>query len=639
VRLSTSVCAILVVCAVAANAGPVEFGMSELNAALAARKLKWKAKTELSLDPPETYRIEPYTVGGAHITGGDLRGLMYGLLEAADQVRANGRLALVHGVPATATRGIRIFVHMADLEKPWYTSEEFWREYFQLLARNRFNRFNLIFTTPHSAPPYPYWVAVDGFGGVRVPGLTPDRRERNLRTLRFLSQTAAEYAIDFTLGIWEKNDDSDSPNVEGLTGFNLTRYRHEALRKLISACPMIRGVQILADPESGLSPEQQAAFVRDSVFPALGEAGHRVTLDVLGPLRQPGLLRAAEQAGIALRLSDVPWPAGFEIDPPVEAGRWEPDRHPLFYWLWGRLGYDPKTKPPKGEKVEEYRAAGQVIRLLADAHFSDPNMYTWPLANPGVRIESLNSHRPEDWGPVATIGESVQNRISHIASAKQTPLETADLLTAEAANLEKAGALDFKLLSQLARYHAYKQRAAYDIQAFDQARDGKLLDQAENELGGAAVVWESAGGHRDLLDLRLGFDLIAQRRKDQNTGTAIQIPEITLLPIRPQLQHTPVKNSVPDQPLTLTIQITPSKDVASVRLHYRATNPALPPKTVEEPGSSSVSFTIPGPDIPVNWDLVYYFEILTRENRGWFEPDPSSGTPYYVVKIAAPTGP
>jgi len=396
-------------------------------------------------------------------------------------------------------------------------------------------------------------------------------------------------------------------------------------------------MQLLAESESGLS--DQATFVRDSVFPALRETGRRVTLDLLGPLRQPGLLRAAEQAGIALRLSNLPWPEQFEVDPPVEPGRWEPDRHLLFYWLWGRLGYDPKTKPPKGENVEEYSAASQVIRLLTAAHFSDPNMYTWPPANPGVWIESLKSPRPEDWGQVATIPESVQNRIAPIASAKQTPLETADRLNTAAAELEKAGALDFKLLAQLAHYHAFKQRADYDIEAFDQTKNAMFLDRAERAMGGAAAIWESAGGHRDLPDLRLGFDLIAQRRKDQDAGPAVQIPEVTKLPVRPPITHSAVKTSVPDQPLTLTIQITQPKEVASVRLHYRTTNPALPPKIVEESGAASVSFTIPGPDIPVNWDLMYYFEILTRESQGWFEPDASSGTPYYIVRIAAPAAP
>ena len=68
--------------------GPVEFAQAELDSAMAQRKLKWKNQVELSLDAPDTFRIDPYTMGGAHITGGDLRGLMYGLLEAAEQIRA-----------------------------------------------------------------------------------------------------------------------------------------------------------------------------------------------------------------------------------------------------------------------------------------------------------------------------------------------------------------------------------------------------------------------------------------------------------------------------------------------------------------------------------------------------------------------
>src|SRR5215471_7353395 len=69
----------LLACAATLTAGgPVDFGLAELHSALAGRNLKWKVKTELSLDPPENFRIEPYTAGGAQISGGDLRGLMYG---------------------------------------------------------------------------------------------------------------------------------------------------------------------------------------------------------------------------------------------------------------------------------------------------------------------------------------------------------------------------------------------------------------------------------------------------------------------------------------------------------------------------------------------------------------------------------
>ena len=57
-------CSALVLGHVCASAGPVDFGMAELNAAMAARKFKCeKIMAELNLDPPETFRIEPYAAG------------------------------------------------------------------------------------------------------------------------------------------------------------------------------------------------------------------------------------------------------------------------------------------------------------------------------------------------------------------------------------------------------------------------------------------------------------------------------------------------------------------------------------------------------------------------------------------------
>ena len=64
-------------------AGPVEFGKAELERALAERNMTLHYRSGVSHLAPEAFEIEPL-----RITGGDLRGLMYGLLEAADQIRA-----------------------------------------------------------------------------------------------------------------------------------------------------------------------------------------------------------------------------------------------------------------------------------------------------------------------------------------------------------------------------------------------------------------------------------------------------------------------------------------------------------------------------------------------------------------------
>jgi hypothetical protein len=73
-----------------------------------------------------------------------------------------------------------------------------------------------------------------------------------------------------------------------------------------------------------------------------------------------------------------------------------------------------------------------------------------------------------------------------------------------------------------------------------------------------------------------------------------------------------------------------------VKLHYRALN-QLSEFTVVEQSAARAEFTIPMTD---RWDLMYYFEVLNKENSGWFEPDPLAATPYYVVAVTpASAGP
>ncbi|HPQ16204.1 MAG TPA: hypothetical protein PLP04_13300, partial [Bryobacteraceae bacterium] len=88
------------------------------------------------------------------------------------------------------------------------------------------------------------------------------------------------------------------------------------------------------------------------------------------------------------------------------------------------------------------------------------------------------------------------------------------------------------------------------------------------------------------------------------------------------------------KPLPLTASITPATSVKAVRLHYRPLNQLAEFKTIENKGAKG-AFTIPAQDISGRWDLMYYFEVLSTENGGWFHPDPAAATPYYVVTTAA----
>ncbi len=250
----------------AALTGPVKFGLTELDRAITARGLdrqKLKIRTQVAVDPPESYRIAPDL-----ITGGDLRGLMYGLLEAADQVRETGRLQKVEALPGMATRGARVVLEDFAGDIEWFHGREQWPALFRALAMHRFNRFQI------AVPNLASLVSLPDFKEVA----TASGAEENLDALRFISGAAAEYGIDFTLGVWIRQT-ADRP------------YLYAALVKVLEACPAIRAVQLRLDSET------MADALR-----AIEETGRRVTIEI------PADATAPESAGLPVRFS-IPYPS------------------------------------------------------------------------------------------------------------------------------------------------------------------------------------------------------------------------------------------------------------------------------------------------------------------------------------------
>jgi hypothetical protein len=101
---------------------------------------------------------------------------------------------------------------------------------------------------------------------------------------------------------------------------------------------------------------------------------------------------------------------------------------------------------------------------------------------------------------------------------------------------------------------------------------------------------------------------------------------------RPRFFHVPPKTAPAGRPLALRLGMAPAGNVAAVRLHYRAVNQLARFKTIEQ-APPRLAFLIPAEDIPPDRDLMYYFEILAKDDGGWFEPDPQAVTPYHVVEV------
>jgi len=387
-----------------AAGGPIEFGLADFHKALAARGLspnRFQVLTEYSMVLP----ADGFSITGNIIRGGSQRGLMYGLLEAADQIRKKGHLVQTKMEPATPMRGIRWFLHNAELERAWYHDRDHWRAFFEMLAHNRFNRFNLVFAhqTAYLAPPYPFWVRVPEFPGIRATGLSDEDREKNLSTLRFIAQTAADHGIDFTLGIWEHDVQRGmSPSVEGLTPQNIGPYSYAALKMVLAACPGIRSVQMRTNSESGIPPERQVEFYRDWVFRALGESGRLVQLDLRGWLMQKGLMEAALNAQVPVRLSSKYWAEdlGRPYPPPETWPNYSflnflekpsvPDRPRPWQFYWELWGLGSHRLLMWGDPDYVRRAVSTFTMSGASGFEIDP-----PLAQKGF------GNRPGVWGVFA----------------------------------------------------------------------------------------------------------------------------------------------------------------------------------------------------------------------------------------------
>ena len=291
------------------------------------------------------------------VAGRDDQGLMYALLELTDQVSLEG----LHPTaaretidePATELRGIFTFLHNADCEREWFPSAEHWRDYFDLLARSRYNSFQLVLAhqTSYLAPPFPFFIDVPEHPEVTVPSLTDDERRRNRDALRMIADLAAEHGLEFVVGIWEvlpwtpgaRGGHRQPSMVEGLGHHNLVPYTYLATRRLLEEVPGIKGLQLRVNPESGIPEEGQTEFFTATVFEALRTCGRPVLLDLRGWGASAETITAAEALGLPMRLSMKFWAE--HLGPPYQAAEQDPaysyadflrhPRHaPVSYQVW-----------------------------------------------------------------------------------------------------------------------------------------------------------------------------------------------------------------------------------------------------------------------------------------------------------------
>jgi hypothetical protein len=310
-----------------ALSAPAQWAAAELEKALKAKGASVSHATAplaitLKSDPAlvaEAFRLAP-AGSGITVSASDQRGFVYALLELAERVKfGDPRAALTitrveNATPATRIRSVGRIFSDAPHDLPWFHDRDFWRNYLDLLAASRFNRFALTLGLAYDFPrgvtgdylhfPYPYLVSPAGYDQVRVEPLAAGERERNWASFRFIAEETARRGLDFQLGIWTHAYAwTDSPNADhhvvGLSDQTHAPYCRDALALILKSCPQITGVTLRIHGESGI-PEGSYDFWQ-TVFNAFPTIGRTIEIEMHAKGLNQTMIDMAHKTGMRVK--------------------------------------------------------------------------------------------------------------------------------------------------------------------------------------------------------------------------------------------------------------------------------------------------------------------------------------------------
>ncbi len=302
------------------------------------------------------------------ISGFDDRGLMYGLLDAAnrigwsvDQNNPLSELKEITEKPDVGERAISLYtMNRAYWESRFY-DETYWVKYLDLLAQNRFNSMVVIFGYENGgflAPCYPYFFNVEEFPGVQMVGISAQEQQRNLNALNRLIALAHERGIRFSVGIWdhiyrggvqgggipgtkEAPDQPVAGLVWGVNSNNLISYTKAALAKFVKQVPALDGIQFRMHNESGLKNEEQLGFWSD-VFKMIKETTPNLRFDLRAKELPDAVIERAIETGINFRITTKYWME--QMGMPYHPTRINPEKSPRRHSYADMLKYPQKYK-------------------------------------------------------------------------------------------------------------------------------------------------------------------------------------------------------------------------------------------------------------------------------------------------------
>jgi len=231
------------------------------------------------------------------IAGGDKRGMIYGSLSLAEDIRNGINIEDVKQRSEKPHYLLRAIKHNTS----WYSyrpssaldqhyetlrNPEYWEAFLDMMAENRFNALSIF-----NLHPFVYMISPKNFP--EASPFSPEEMEEWKNLHRDIFRMASERAIDtylFPFNIFVSEEFSKAHNV-ALTNFYpyyycagdtselVKRYLRECVTQVLQEYPELTGIGLtLGEGMAGMSPQQREDFMFDTYIEGMRQAGRKSKL-------------------------------------------------------------------------------------------------------------------------------------------------------------------------------------------------------------------------------------------------------------------------------------------------------------------------------------------------------------------------
>lgn len=296
---------------------PILFAADEIRSALSSTGA---SIGQVILEAPtgkgkaESFRIS-VTRTGVTITGADTRGVMYGGLDVAEQIRLGGRNIRIQprtGSPYLRVRAIYFNPPLKgstylsaeqEARSAWFYDLDYWHRYFTAMAYDRINVVS--FWASH---PFDQMVRLAKYP--EATDLPADELDRRIAFFHDLFRMARDHGIDTYLITWNIHMSAAFKKAHGLRDGQdsplIRDYQKECIKALLKEYPELTGIGTCPGEAMGHSGEWREQWIRDTYFKGIEESGRTV----------PFIHRywGAEPKPLAKMLADLKYPAPMMLD-------------------------------------------------------------------------------------------------------------------------------------------------------------------------------------------------------------------------------------------------------------------------------------------------------------------------------------